>query len=312
MSLPELIMRRARLLTEGSVYELLRRDPRISFDPSIAHAGLIYDSLSRELLEVVHRRYIEIAAAHELPILAFTDTWRASAERIAASSFRERNVNRDNVLFLREIASAAISGKVFIAGMSGPRDDAYRPNRAPRRFDAVAIHRQQIEELADAGVDVLFAATLPSLDEALGIAELMATTSTPWMLSFIVRPDGTLLDGSPLTKAIETLDTEIAPNALGFSINCVHPSIAARALTTLAPSIAARVVALQGNTSDRPPEDLDGQSDLHGDDAIAFAASIMEIAHRVPVVGGCCGTDASHMKAVAAALTGLLHLERIV
>jgi homocysteine S-methyltransferase len=311
MSLPELITRRARLLTEGSVYELLRRDPRISFDPSIAHAGLIYDSLSRELLEAVHRRYLEIAAAHELPILAFTDTWRASAERIAASSFRKRNVNRDNVLFLREIASAT-RGTVYIAGMSGPRDDAYRPDRAPRRSDAVAIHRPQIEDLANAGVDVLFAATLPSLDEALGIAELMAGTHTPWILSFVVRPDGTLLDGSPLTKAIQTLDTEVAPNALGFSINCVHPSIAARALTTLDPSIAARVVAFQGNTSDRAPEDLDGQSDLHGDDAIAFAAAIMEIADRVPVVGGCCGTDASHMKAVAAALTGLLHLQRIV
>ncbi|MGZ8869355.1 MAG: homocysteine S-methyltransferase family protein, partial [Thermoanaerobaculia bacterium] len=92
------------MLTEGSVYELLRRDPRIVFDPHIAHAGLIYDDASRALLAGVHAAYIEIARERGLPIIAFADTWRASAARIAISAFRGRAVNRDNLEFLRGVA----------------------------------------------------------------------------------------------------------------------------------------------------------------------------------------------------------------
>ncbi|MGZ5474225.1 MAG: homocysteine S-methyltransferase family protein, partial [Thermoanaerobaculia bacterium] len=83
-ALADVIARRTPVLTEGSVYEILRRDPRVRFDPHIAHAGLIYDDHAREVLADIHRRYLDIARSHGLPFLAFTDTWRASGERIAA------------------------------------------------------------------------------------------------------------------------------------------------------------------------------------------------------------------------------------
>lgn len=307
LSLPELIARRARVLTEGSVYELLRRDPRLRFDPHIAHAGLIYDDSTRAILADVHRRYFAIAREHGLPLLTFTDTWRASAARIAASPFRGRSVNRDHVTFLRDLA-AETGGTVFVAGMSGPHGDGYRPSEAPSRERASMIHRKQIEELAESGVDALFAATLPSLEEALGIGDVMASTGRPWIVSFVVRPSATLLDGMPLAEAIRELDA-ISPNALGISLNCVHPTVAAAALSQLEPALARRVVAFQGNTSALSPEELDGQAELKGDDASRFAASLAGIAGDIPVVGGCCGTDTSHMIALADLLTVRATLE---
>jgi homocysteine S-methyltransferase len=303
MSLLDLVARRSRVLTEGSVYELLRRNPRVRFDPFIAHAGLIYDPDTRSLLEDVHRRYLEIGRRHGLPMLLFTDTWRASEERVKRSSLRDREVNADNVAFMRELAFAS-GTTTFIAGMSGPRGDAYSPAEAPDRTEAARIHARQIGELARAGVDVLFAATLPSLGEALGIANVMARTGAPWMLSFVVRADGTLLDGSRLASAIQTLDAEIVPNALGFSINCVHPSVALSALQTLDSDCAERVIAFQGNTSTLSPEELDGHAELQGEDPPAFAACMSEVGLRVPIVGGCCGTDERHIEAVASVTRG--------
>jgi homocysteine S-methyltransferase len=297
MSLAELITRRERVLTEGSVYELLRRDPRVRFDPLIAHAGLIYEESSRSILADVHRRYFAIARDRDLPLLAFTDTWRASAARVAASPFRGRSVNRDHVSFLRGLASDA-GGTAFVAGMSGPHGDGYLASEAPSRKQASVIHRQQIEELASAGVDVLFAATLPSLPEALGIADVMASTGSPWLVSFVVRPSAVLLDGTPLADAIRALDA-LSPNALGISLNCVHPTVASAALSQLDPALASRVVAFQGNTSALSPEELDGQAELQGDDAPQFAASLADLAGHIPIVGGCCGTDVSHMTALA-------------
>ncbi len=297
-SLLQRIADRQRILTEGSVYELLRRDPRISFDPAIAHAGLIYRADTRAVLAETHRTYLRIAAESGLPILAFTDTWRASAARVAESAWRGRAVNRDNVLFLREVA-AETGATVFVAGMSGPHGDGYRPAEAPARGEAVVLHRPQIEELAQAAPDLLFAATLPALDEALGIAEVMAATGLPWALSFVVRPSGALLDGTSLAEAIRTLDANIVPNAVGFSINCVHPSIAASALRTLEPALAERIVAFQGNTSALSPEELDGQAEIQTESAAQFVTSMAGVANLVPIVGGCCGTGPAHMKALA-------------
>ena len=287
-------------MTEGSVFELLRRDPRVRFDPHIAHAGLIYDDAARALLSEVHTAYIEIARRRGLPIIAFADTWRASAERVAASRFRGLNVNRDNVEFLRAIARPS-GARVFVGALMGPRGDAYRPEEAPSKAEALRYHAPQIDELTRAGAEMIIAATLPSFEEAKGIATLLAATATPWMLSFVVRPTGLLLDGTPLEDAIREIDGASSPPPAGFSINCVHPEIARQALSRLSDHARRRVIAFQGNTSARTPEELDNLSRIDRAEAEPFARSVATLMEEssIHIVGGCCGTDAEHMRAVA-------------
>ena len=70
------------ILGEGSMYERLRRDPAVEFDPHIAHAGLIYDPASARVMEETHREYLDIGQKYGLPMVAATATWRANAERI--------------------------------------------------------------------------------------------------------------------------------------------------------------------------------------------------------------------------------------
>lgn len=294
MSLAELVARRETILTEGSVYEILRRDPRVQFDEHIAHAGLIYDDHARELLADIHRRYRDIARTHALPFLAFTDTWRAGEERIAKSRFRGRNVNRDNVAFLREIVA-----ENFVGALTGPRGDAYRPGEAPSFDEALRAHAFQIEQLAATNIDLLMAATLPAFDEAKAIAHLMSRSGVPWMLSFVVRAEGVLLDGTPLGDAIAAIDDAASVPPLGYSINCVHPSIAQQALATMRDH--RRVIAFQGNTSTLSPEEIDGAAEIDTVDPKAFAEAMIALraSSGICVVGGCCGTDERHMSAVA-------------
>jgi homocysteine S-methyltransferase len=68
-------------LAEGSVYERLRRDPSIVFDPQIAHGGLIYDAAASKLLEWIHRDYLNVGQKYGMTMFALTDTWRCSKER---------------------------------------------------------------------------------------------------------------------------------------------------------------------------------------------------------------------------------------
>lgn len=289
----------AVMLAEGSVYESLRRRAGIGFDPLVAHAGLIYDDAARAVLESVHRAYLSVAEEAGIPLLMLSDTWRASASRITASPFRDREVNGDNVRFLRGIAAGA-TVRVTIAGTVGPRGDAYRPREAPSFEEALRHHEAQIGQLASCA-DLLLAATLPSFDESRAIGTLMAATQAPWMLSFVVRRDGTLLDGTPLHQAILTLDDTIGRPALGYAINCTHSSTAIEAARTLTAASASRIIAFQGNTSALPPEELDGRETLDCQAPQDFAAGIAALRRLLPlqIVGGCCGSGPEHIAALA-------------
>ena len=68
----------------------------------------------------------------------------------------------------------------------------------------------------EAGVDLLLAATLPAISEATGLASALAATGKPYMVSFVVRREGTLLDGTPLKDAIVAIDATVNPNPLAY------------------------------------------------------------------------------------------------
>jgi homocysteine S-methyltransferase len=303
MNLRDAFGRGETVLAEGSVYELLRRDPRVAFDPDVAHAGLVYDDGARELLAAIHREYAGIARDAGLRPLIFADSWRASAERIARSRFRGLDVNGDNARFV--LAVAAASGtKPFVAAYTGPRGDAYRPSEAPSRDEAIRLHAPQVEALDVCGLDLIVAATLPSLEEARGIAALLSNGRTPWMLSFVVRPDGTLLDGTPLADAIACIDDEAGSPPIGYSINCVHPDVF-RAAMKSAPGASSRIVALQANASALSPEELDGSESVEGDAPDRWAEAMVEAREgsALRIVGGCCGTSPEHLRALARRIT---------
>lgn len=221
-------------LSEGSIFERLRRDPAVEYDPYIFHACLIYNDYARSRLEGVHREYVDVAQKYNLPIMIMTDTWRSSAERIESSNFKGNKVNQDNARFLSDLrAGYGDSMNIFICGQIGPRGDAYKPEEALSKDEAESFHAEQLSALAEGGVDFLYAATLPAVTEAQGIAAAMSKFGLPYMLSFVVYDDGTVLDGTPLGKAMKMVDDSVSTPPIGYAINCVHPKIFYKAMHTL-------------------------------------------------------------------------------
>ena len=294
-----LLAAREAALTEGSIYERLRRDPRVRFDPQLCHGALIYSQ--PEALAAAHGVYVEVAKQAGLPILIFTDTWRATAERIAASDFAGRAVNEDNAAFLKKLAAAS-GHLVFVGGLTGCRGDAYRPQEALDADTAERFHRPQIEALAP-GVDFLFAATLPAASEALGIAKAMAATGVPFLISFVIRGNGALLDGTLLSEAIERIDATAPPAA--YAINCVHPSAFLEGMRKLEdrPDILRRLACFQANASACDPDELNDCATLLSDEPAGLARGIAAARnHGLFILGGCCGTDERHIAALAGEL----------
>lgn len=293
----ELLQSRTFALTEGSVYERLRRDPDIPLSPEIRHGGLVYTA--PEKLISLHKGYCEVAKAAHLPMLILTDTWRASAARLAVSEFAGLPVNHDSAALLCRIA--AEYSEIYTGGLMGCRGDAYKPEEALSADDAAAFHAPQAEALGASNVDFLMASTLPAVSEAVGLAKVQAASGKPNLISFVIRRDGTVLDGTPLTDAIKRIDDIAAPT--GFAVNCVHPTVlvaALREIESIAPDVIARIACFQANTSAMDPNDLNGCATLQTEAPEDLAREMAEVrGFGIPILGGCCGTDERHIAAIA-------------
>ncbi|MBI4537777.1 MAG: homocysteine S-methyltransferase family protein [candidate division NC10 bacterium] len=311
MKFLEVVAQAVGILTEGAIVERLRRDPTVNLDPHILHAGFVYDAGGRQQLGALYRQYLDIGRMAGLPFIVCTPTWRANPERVEAAGTRSlAEVNREGVWFIRSLQGeyGLYAEQIFIGGLMGCRGDAYRPADALPAEAAAAFHAPQAGALAEGGVDFLMAATLPAFSEALGMGRSMAESGLPYVLSFVLRPDGALLDGTPLETAMAEIDDVVLPAPAFYMANCVPPSTfrsAMRVALRRAPGIRHRVIGLQGSTSERPPETLEQLPDLDSMEPEAFAEAMGDVRKEfgTRILGGCCGTDDRHIAALARCMT---------
>jgi len=298
------------IIGEGAVIERLRRDTEWELDPYVVNSAFIYDKEKRSALETIYRQYLDVGSASGLPLLLSTPTWRASRERIKTAGYKERAVNEDNYRFLDDLRRAygAYADKVAICGLMSCRGDAYNPAERLSENDAREFHAWQARKLAETGVDFLLASTLPALSEAIGLASAQAATGKPYIISFVFRPGGTLLDGTPLKDAVAAIDAKVNPKPLAYMCNCTHASIFRSAMmheAHVSSLVRKRVVGLLANTAALEPEDLDSSKDLVSEAPEIFGRDVASL-HRefgMKILGGCCGTDHRHIQSLASQFT---------
>ena len=306
----ELLRTSPVILGEGAVIERLRRDG-VVLDPHVVNSALVYDEVGRAALSRVCRQYLEVGREFDLPLLLSTPTWRASRDRIAAAGLAGRDLNGDNFRFLHALRReyGDYGRKVVICGLLSCRGDAYWPAEALPAAEAEEYHAWQAGELTRAGVDFLLASTLPALGEATGLARALAATGLPYLISFVVRPSGTLLDGTPLRDAVAAIDADVTPRPLAFMVNCTHASFFRSAILNETHSSAAvreRIVGLLANTAALSPEELDNRAGLVEEEPERFGRTVAALHFDLgmKIVGGCCGTDDRHIRCLARELTG--------
>jgi homocysteine S-methyltransferase len=302
----EFLEKSPSILGEGAVIERLRRSSDIELNPNIVNSAFVYDDANRAALERIYRQYLDIGCHYGLPLLLSTPTWRASRERIAAAGYAGRDVNGDNFRFLDALRASYgdYAQKAVICGLLSCRGDAYDPTEALSAAESREFHAWQATKLAEAGVDFLLAATLPALSEATGLALALAATAKPYIISFVVRPEGTLLDETPLQDAIAVIDSTASPSPLAYLVNCTHVSFFRAALLHPVHSstfVRGRVVGLLANTAALNPEELDQSAVLVEEEPETFGRSVAALYRELgmKILGGCCGTDNRHIGCLA-------------
>jgi S-methylmethionine-dependent homocysteine/selenocysteine methylase len=289
----ELLDRNELVLMEAAIVEPLRRGGRVELHPTLVNAPLIYEDAGRRELRSLYESYITIAGRAGLPLMLCTPTWRANRERVEASGL-PHSINRDTVAFLKEIRID--SDAIRIGGLIGCRNDCYRPEQGLAADEAEAFHAWQIGELAVAGADYLIAETVCTVTEAEGIARAMAKTGLPYIVSFVIRRDGCILDGTSLLDGILAVDKVVQEQPLGFMVNCAWPGFLNGERQP--PELFRRLIGFQANGSSLDHADLDQAEELRADDVATWGDTMLGLnrEYGVKILGGCCGTGAEHLR----------------
>jgi homocysteine S-methyltransferase len=141
------------------------------------------------------------------------------------------------------------------------------------------------------------ALTLTYPDEAVGVVRAARDAGLPVAVSFTVETDGRLPDGHTVAEAVSVLDAAAPPDYV--LLNCAHPD---HVLAGLEPGAwRERVVGTRVNASRQSHAELDEAEELDEGDPVDLASTQQRLSAELPalaVLGGCCGTDARHVRAM--------------
>ena len=248
------------ILMEGALGERLKHEYSFAFDEHLALAPFVYYENKRNAINKLWKQYIRIANENNLPFMATTPTRRVNSDNIKKSNYDE-NIIRDNVDNLRSL----LPFSMYLGGLMGCKGDAYKCTAVLSVDESYEFHSWEASLFNDAGVDFLFAGIMPAISEAKGIALAMESTGLPYIISFMIKENGKLIDGTNISDAIFEIDKITHRKPVCYMTNCVHPKVLYKALSkefNRTDIVKNRFCGIQANTSPLPPEELDGSEEL--------------------------------------------------
>ncbi len=273
--------------------------------PEFASFPLLHSDEGRATLLAYYQDHLDIALKHGAGFVFETPTWRASrdwGQRLGYDAVQLDQLNGDAVRLLAQVRDASPSlTYASISGNLGPRGDGYVASTTMPAAEARAYHTRQIQSLIDSGADVITALTLNYAAEGLGIAQAAKDAGSPVILSFTVETDGALPDGSTLADAIAVIDDQTDGYVSFYGLNCAHPDHITPAVVD-AGTWTRRIGALRANASKLSHAELDALGTIDAGDPMELASGYSKLTALLPnltVFGGCCGTDASHVREIA-------------
>ena len=195
---------------------------------------------------------------------------------------------------------------ILLAGEIGPRGDGYAidAGQPVERQAAFEYHDAQLKCLKGAGVDIVCALTMTNTAESVGIAEAAKNLALPLIVSTTVETNGTLPDDSALGDFIWAVDKATEAYPLFFMVNCAHPTHLDPTLakaTAEGASWLERFKGLRANASTKSHAELDDSNELDAGNPrdLAHRMARLRETYGLSLLGGCCGTDAGHIDAIA-------------
>lgn len=192
-----------------------------------------------------------------------------------------------------------IGNRAFVAGDLSTTGKLMEPY-GPATYDGLLeIYKEQIRYLAEAGVDLLAAETLLSLDEALVICDAAREVcELPLMISFSCEGDGNLYFGGTVADAAAALEA-MGVDAVG--VNCsVGPDQLEAVIRQLRGVVSIPVLA---KPNAGMPVITDTGEAVYSMGAEEFARHLLHLRDcGASLIGGCCGTTPEYIRNIKKSL----------
>ncbi len=226
-----------------------------------------------------------------------------SANRIMLKGFllvdRMEEIIRENVALTKR--NTAGTG-VLVAGDITTTNQSLAAGGHLAYEDLLAVYKEQIRYLVDAGVDLLVAETMLGVEETMAVVDAaMEICDLPVMCSLTVSADGMAIYDGSAAEAVHTLQ---AMGASAVGINC---SVGPDQLESVVASMkkVAEVPLLVKPNAGMPLIDEKGEAH-YSMDAESFAGHMERLVELgAGIVGGCCGTTPDYIRALAGRLKGM-------
>lgn len=279
--------------------------------PEFSMYPLLNDPRAMDEIRGMFRRYLSVCAMTGAGMVMAGLDYRASpdwARKIGYSLDELGSFIRRNIAFLREMRAefAGRTSHIYVAGVAGPRGDAYGTGGDITADEAEAYHAFQIAACKEAGADMMTAATFNNIPESVGIIRAAQSAGIPIGVSLTLTSDGRLRSGPTLKEAVEAIDAETGGAAAWLGINCSHPDEFTPALEPGAWSERLRYI--RPNAARMEKVALCKLGHLEDGDPVELGQQMAALARRFPkadILGGCCGTDERHLEQIARAATAV-------
>ena len=257
--------------------------------------------INPDLVREVHRDYITAGAD-----VIETNTFGANRFKLAAHGL-EKRVHEVNLAGAR-IARAAAEGKALVAGSVGPLGVQIEPLGKISLDEAKDTFKEAIAGLVEGGVDLIILETfglVVELQQALRAVRELGV-ELPVVAQVTIGDDGKLLSGGSLQSFVAGVE-EYGPDVLGM--NCsVGPKAMMEALEVLK-TLTPLPIAVQPNAG--LPQTVGGRNIYMSSPEYMAEYSKRFIQAGATLVGGCCGTDPHHIKAIRRAVSALQPAKRM-
>jgi homocysteine S-methyltransferase len=253
-----------------------------------------------------------VREAHLAFLRAGADVLITASYQVSFEGFAARGLDgaateaalRASVTIAREAAGEVPDKQVIVAASVGPYGailadgSEYRGHYNLTHAELVGFHRRRIEILLDAHPDLLAIETIPSIVEAQALVQVLAglPEARAWF-SFTCSDGATLADGTPFAEAIALVAE--SPQVLAVGVNCTSPEFVAE-LIAVARRVTAKPIVVYPNRG--------GGWDPVGKQWLgAKGGGLSDLAPAwrtagASLIGGCCGTDAADINALASAV----------
>jgi len=290
-------LRRQVLICDGAMGTMLHAAGN-SLDRALPELNLSNPGL----VSTIHESYLSAGAD-----MILTNTYGANRLRLADQGFGEmaRDINLAGAQIALRAREAA-GRPVFVAGSVSPAVTASQRRRvAPTQ--RVAAIREQVEYLAEGGVDAVILETFGYLDELAEAARVAADlTGLPIVAQATFASDGRTLGGET-PREVATVLSGLPVVMLGT--NCtLGPQGVLAVVEALVPHTDLPVSA-QPNAG--LPRRVAGRRFEYNVDGAYFARYARRLAEAgAALVGGCCGTTPAQIQAAAAEISGMTPVRR--